>query len=75
MEKKNKKYSLAKKEELAKLCIKYKEEYDNQEKVEKYSGKRRKFVNSRTNTKGFISKAVREIYPSPIGINQQKIVN
>ena len=40
MKKKKKKYSLAEKEKLAKLCIKYKEEYDNQEKVEKYSGKR-----------------------------------
>ena len=50
MEKKNKKYYLAKKEKLAKLCIKYKEEYDNQEKVEKYSAKKkRKFVNSSTN--------------------------
>lgn len=35
MMEKNKKYSLAEKEKLAKLHIKYKEEYDNQEKVEK----------------------------------------
>ena len=42
MEKKNKKYYLAKKEKLAKLCIKYKEEYDNQEKVEKCSAKKKK---------------------------------
>ena len=30
----------------------------------KHSGEKRKFVNSITNTAGFISKAVREIYPS-----------
>ena len=60
--KKKKKYSLAEKEKLAKLYTKYKEEYENQEKVEKYSGKKkRKFVNSRTNTTGFISKVVREM--------------
>ena len=40
MRKKNKNYSLAEKEKLAKLCIKYKEEDDNQEKVETYSGKK-----------------------------------
>ena len=39
MEKKNKKYYFAEKEKLAKFYIKYKKEYDNQEKVEKYSGK------------------------------------
>ena len=39
--KKNKKYSLAEKEKLAKLYTKYKEEYENQEKVEKYSGKKK----------------------------------
>ena len=64
MEKKNKKYSLAEKEKLAKLCIKCKEKYDNQEKVEKYSGNKRDFVISSTNTTGFISNAVREIHPS-----------
>ena len=42
--KKNKKYSLAEKEKLAKLCTKYKEQYENQEKVEKYSGKKKKKV-------------------------------
>ena len=40
MEKKNKKYTLAETEKLAKLCIKYKRECDNQEKFEKYSGKK-----------------------------------
>ena len=30
MEKKNEKYSFAEKQKLAKLCIKYKEEYDSQ---------------------------------------------
>ena len=64
MEKKNKKYSLTEKEKLTKLCMKYKEEYDNQKKVEKYSGKKRKFVSSSTNITGFISKAEREIHPS-----------
>ena len=63
MEKKNQKYTLAETEKLAKRCIKYKKECDNQEKFEKYSGKK-KFVNSSTNTTGFISEAVRKIYPS-----------
>ena len=63
MENKNKKYSISEKEELAKLCIKYKEEYDKQ-KIEKYNAKKRKFVNSSSNTAGYLSKAVRELYPS-----------
>ena len=63
MENKNKKYSISEKEELAKLCIKYKEEYDKQEKIEKYNAKKRKFVNSSSNTAGYLSKAVRELYP------------
>ena len=42
MEKKNKKgeNNLAEKEKMEKLCIKYKEEHDNQGKVEKYSEER-----------------------------------
>ena len=75
MMKNNKKYSLVEKEKLAENYIKYKEEYDNQEKVEKYKEKKkRKFAHSSTNTTGFISKAVREIYPS-LRNNQQKPVN
>ena len=35
MMEKNKRYSLAEREKLAKLHINYKEEHDNQEKVEK----------------------------------------
>ena len=35
MMEKNKRYSLAEKDKLAKLHINYKEEHDNQEKVEK----------------------------------------
>ena len=38
MKKKNKKRSLAEKEKLVKLFIKHKKKYDNQGKVEKYSG-------------------------------------
>ena len=64
MENKNKKYSISEKEELAKLYIKYKEEYDKQEKIEKYNAKKRKFVNSSSNTAGYLSKAVRELHPS-----------
>ena len=42
IEKKNKKgeNNLAEKEKMEKPCIKYKQEYDNQGKVEKYSGER-----------------------------------
>ena len=64
MENKNKKYSISEKEELAKLCIKNKEEYDKQEKIEKYNAKKRKFVNSSSNTAGYLSKAVKKLYPS-----------
>ena len=64
MENKNKKYSISEKEELAKLCIKYKEGYDKQEKIEIYNAKKRKFVNSSSNTAGYLSKVVRELYPS-----------
>ena len=41
MMKNNKKYSLAEKEKLAENYIKYKEEYENQEKVEKYKEKKK----------------------------------
>ena len=64
MENKNKKYSISEKEELAKLCIKYKEEYNKKEKIEKYNAKKRKFVNSSSNTAGYFSKTVRQLYPS-----------
>ena len=78
MENKNKKYSISEKEELAKLCIKYKEEYDKQEKTEKYNAKKRKFVNSSSNTAGYLSKAVRELYTSlrskPLESNEFKKV-
>ena len=63
MEKKNKKYSIDEKEKLAKLCLKYKEEYDNHDTVKKYNSKKRKFTSS-TLASGFLSKAVRETYPS-----------
>ena len=38
----NKKYFLAEKEKWVKHCIIYKEEYDNQQKGEKESGKKKK---------------------------------
>ena len=63
METKNKKYSIDEKEKLAKLCLKYKEEYDNHDTVKKYNSKKRKFTSSTLAT-GFLSKAVRETYPS-----------
>ena len=63
MEKKKRKYSFDEKEKLARLCAKYKEEYDNHETVEKYDPKKRKFTKSRVSS-GFLSKAVREMYPS-----------
>ena len=50
MEYKNKKHSISEKEELARLCSKYKEEYEKQEKIEKYNAKKRTFVNSSSNT-------------------------
>ena len=59
---KNKKYSISEKKELAKLCIKLKEEYDKPEKNEKNNAKKRKFVNSSSNTASYLSKAVRELY-------------
>ena len=43
--------------------MKYKEEYDNHETVEKYDSKKKKFTKS-TMSSGFLSKAVREMYPS-----------
>ena len=61
MENENKKYSISEKEEVAKLYIKYKEEYDKQEKIEKYNAKKRKLVNSSSNTAGYLSKTVREL--------------
>ena len=65
MERKKRKYSFDEKEKLARLCAKYKEEYDNHETVEKYDPKKRKFTKSRmSNSSGFLSKAVREMYPS-----------
>ena len=54
MEYKNKKHSISEKEELARLCSKYKEEYEKQEKIEKYNAKKRTFVNSSSNTAGQI---------------------
>ena len=63
METKNKKYSIDEKEKLAKLCLKYQEEYDNHDTVKKYNSKKRKFTSS-TSASGFSSKAVRETYPS-----------
>lgn len=63
MERKKRKYSIDEKEKLAKLCIKYKEEYDNHEGVEKYVSKKKKFTKS-TMSSGYLSKAVREMYPS-----------
>ena len=63
METKSKKYSIDEKEKLAKLCLKYKEEYDNHDTVKKYNSKKRKFTSS-TLASGFLSKAVRETYPS-----------
>ena len=53
-----KKYSINDKE-----CLKYKEEYDNHDTVKKYNSKKRKFTSS-TLASGFLSKAVRETYPS-----------
>ena len=44
MERKKRKYSFDEKEKLARLCAKYKEEYDNHETVEKYDPKKRKFT-------------------------------
>ena len=63
METKNKKYSIDEKEKLAKLCLKYKEEYDNHDIVKKYNSKKRKFTLS-TLASRFLSKTVRETYPS-----------
>ena len=42
METKNKEYSIDEKEKLAKLCLKYEEEYDNHDTVKKYNSKKRK---------------------------------
>ena len=63
METKNKKYSIDEKEKLAKFYLKYKEEYDNHDTVKKYNSKKRKFTSSIL-ASGFLSKAVRETYPS-----------
>ena len=63
METKNKKYSIDEKEKLAKFCLKYKEEYDNHDTVKNYNSKKKKFTSS-TLASGFLSKAVRETYPS-----------
>ena len=57
------KYSLDQKEKLVKLCIKYEEEHDKREEIEKYSNTKRKFVKSSTITTVFLSKAAREFYP------------
>jgi len=56
-ERKKRKYSIDEKEKLAKLCMKYKEEYDNHERVEKYDSKKKKFTKS-TMSSGYLSKAV-----------------
>ena len=63
IETKKKKYSIDEKEKLAKLCLKYKKEYDNHHTVKKYNSKKRKFTSS-TLASGFLSKTVREKYPS-----------
>ena len=36
----------------------------NKKKIKKYNAKKRKFVNSSSVTAGYLSKAVRELYPS-----------
>ena len=48
--KKKRKYSFDEKEKLARLCAKYKEEYDNHETVEKYDPKKKKFTKSRVSS-------------------------
>ena len=63
MERKKRKYSIDEKEKLAQLCATYKEEYDKFEIKSKYDSKKRKYTNS-TSTSGYLSKAVREMYPS-----------
>ena len=59
MENKYQKYSLDQKEKLVKLCIKYEEEHDKREEIEKYSNTKRKFVKSSTITTVFLSKTAR----------------
>ena len=63
MEKKKRKYSIDEKEKLAKLCAKYKDEYDNFEGTSNYNSRKRKHATSSLAC-GYLSKAVREMYPS-----------
>ena len=63
MERKKRKYSVDEKVNLAKIVAKHKDEYDNFESKSNYDSKRRKYTNSASGC-GYLSKAVRDFYPS-----------
>ena len=63
MERKKRNYSIDEKEKLGKPCTASKNDYDNFESKSNYNSKKKKFTNS-TASCGYLSKAVRKMYPS-----------
>ena len=57
------KYSISEKEKLGKLYMKNKGKYNNHEIVQNYNSEKGKFTSS-SSPSGFLSKAVREMYPT-----------